>query len=374
MIYLTTGANGAGKTLLTLWDVRQQQLKENRPVYYHGFDMDEAKAVEFGWQKFEPSKWQDLADGSICIFDECQNEMPAGSTVKSEPDWVMAIAQHRRRRGFDFWLIAPHPSLVSPTVRRLIDTPSWHRHLKRTFGADVVSELKFRTPDIRCEQPGSGERGTVSMQPFRKEVYTWYRSASLHTGKRKIPRQLYIVAVAFLLVPFLGYLAFLRLPGSTQAKAAPVSQSVSAASSSARPGPVSAIEYVAAYIPRVPGLPHTAPRFDDVTRPTEAPYPAACVSMADRCACYTQQGTMLQTPLDLCKQIVAGGFFIDWKPQTLPPSQALSTAKPAVGGPAQAGDGGNPHAEPASFTYVVDRARGPLSDPQGVAAGPRSGP
>ena len=93
MIYLTTGANGAGKTLLTLKDVRAQQLKENRPVYYHGFDMDEAKAAEFGWQKFDPKKWQDLPDGSICIMDECQNEFPLRRSGAEVPDYVQAIAQ-----------------------------------------------------------------------------------------------------------------------------------------------------------------------------------------------------------------------------------------------------------------------------------------
>ena len=185
MIYLTTGANGAGKTLITLYDVRQQQLKENRPVYYHGFDMHEEKVKEFGWQKFDPKKWQDLPDGSICIMDECQNEFPIRRSGSEVPDYVNAIAQHRRRRGFDFWMISPHPSLIDVFVRRLIDKPSWHRHMKRAFGADMVSELKFSAPDMKCEEPGAGARAEVTMRPYPKDVYTWYRSASLHTGKKK---------------------------------------------------------------------------------------------------------------------------------------------------------------------------------------------
>ncbi len=353
MIYFTTGANGAGKTLITLRDVRAQQLKENRPVYFHGFEMDPAKALEFGWKAFDPKKWQDLPDGSICIMDECQNEFPMRRSGSEVPEYINAIAQFRRKRGFDFWLIAPHPSLVDIFVRRLIDKPSWHRHLKRTFGADLVSEIKFSSPDIKCEEPGSSSRGEVSMVAYPKEVYTWYKSASLHTGKRKLPKAVYVFAAAAVLVPVLGYAAFSMLPGGSASKAktsapdlaAPTTQQAKTAA------PMSAVDYVASYVPRIPGLPHTAPRFDEVTKPTEAPYPAACVSMGEKCDCYTQQGTKLSTPRQTCLQIVAGGFFMDWKPQTL--SAPLPTAKQDVGGPAKAGDGGNPHAEHATSEKVA---------------------
>lgn len=336
MIYFTTGANGAGKTLLTLWDVRQQQLKENRPVYYHGFDMDPAKAAEFGWQHHEPSKWQELPDGSILIWDECQGYMPAGKTATQEPQWVKDLAVNRRKRGFDIWPIAPHPSLVSPFFRRLVASPSWHRHLKRAFGADVVSELKFGAPDVKCEEPGAGERASVNMIPYRKEVYTWYRSASLHTGKRKIPRQVYVLGIAAVLVPLLGYAAFSMLPGGSNSKikpplaaAAPAGPSVAPAAPSQKSGPMTAVEYVASHVPRVPGLPHTAPRYDGITQPIDAPYPAACVLMADKCTCYSQQATRLQTPQDLCRQIVAGGYFMDWKQPPPPAPQPVHQDRPA---------------------------------------------
>lgn len=323
MIYLTTGANGAGKTLITLRDVRAQQLKESRPVFYNGFEMDPAKEKEFGWQKFNPEKWQDLPDGAICIWDECQEQMPAGSTVKNEPEWLTDIAKYRRKRGMDFWLITQHPSLISPTVRRLIGSPSWHRHLKRAFGASVVSELKFSTPDLRCEDPGAGARATVTMVSYPKEVFEWYKSASLHTGKTKIPRQVYVVAVAVLAVPVLAYATYRVMWGNVMAKAPPGAISGASATAvvtpaakvnNAGPAPVkTTAEYLAGFTPRIPGLPHTAPVYDGVTAPAVAPYPAACISMGKRCECYTQQATRLQTPHDVCVQIAANGFFIAWQ-------------------------------------------------------------
>lgn len=337
MIYLTTGANGAGKTLLTLKAVREQQLKENRPVYYHGFDMNLVKAEEFGWQEFDPKKWQELPDGSICVMDECQNEFPLRRSGAEIPEYVNAIAQFRRKRGFDFWMIAPHPSLIDVFVRRLIDKPSWHRHLKRTFGADVVSELKFSSPDLKCEQPGAGERAEVKMLPYPKEVYSWYSSASLHTGKRHIPKQVYVIFASFLLVPALLYYAYNSVFGGAQEKSKvnqPLKQDakpvVAAAIAPVAPSRKrDAPEYFDSFMPRIADFPHSAPRYDDVTKAVVAPFPAACISMKDRCDCFTQQGTLMVVSKDMCLQIVAKGFFVDWQqPQD---SQAQESRSRAAG-------------------------------------------
>ncbi len=321
MIYLTTGANGAGKTLITLRDVRAQQIKENRPVYYHGFEMDEAKALEFGWQKFDPKKWQDLPDGSICIMDECQNEFPLRRSGSDVPDYVQAIAQHRRRRGFDFWMICPHPSLIDVFVRRLIDKPSYHRHLKRTFGADMVSVLRFSAPDMKCEEPAASSRAEVSMVGYPKEVYGWYKSASLHTGKKRVPRAVYFVAAAAVAVPAMMYFAVTGLYDNTTKQAKQAQPEQAAPTGQLPPGqlrtsaPATVGEYVQARVPRLPDFPQSAPLYDDVTKPTEAPYPAACVKMGDTCKCYTQQATLLRVSFDVCVQIVTQGFFMDWKRQ-----------------------------------------------------------
>lgn len=348
MIYLTTGGNGAGKTLFTLWDVRQAQLAQpDRPVYYHGFRPKQA-IIDFGWLPFEPEKWQDLPDGSICIFDECQNELPAKIDGKL-PDWVNAIAQHRRRRGFDFWLITPHPSLIHLNVRRLIESPSWHRHMKRTFGHDAVSELRFNFAELKCEQPSAGARGQVTMRSYPKQAYEWYESATKHTGKKQIPKQVFVLAACLVAIPVLGWYAWhsLSARGETVTeKAAIASPAPSNAPMSATPGQaVDPAEYVASFVPRFPGFAHTAPRYDEITKPTISPYPAACVASSKACHCYTQQATRLQVPDDTCRQIVKNGFFVDWETGGPPseekraagrsdaPDAPLLTSSPA--GPAQ---------------------------------------
>lgn len=339
MIYLTTGANGAGKTLLTLKDVREQQLRENRPVYYHGFELDPAKAAEFGWKEFDPKCWQDLPDGSICIMDECQNEFPLRRSGSEVPDYINAIAQHRRRRGFDFWMITPHPSLIDVFVRRLIGKPSWHRHINRTIGADVVSVITFGTPDMKCEQPGASSRGEVSMRAFPKDVYSWYRSASLHTGKKRVPRAVWVVVSAFVSVLVLAVFAFSML-GSYGGKKSVSKESELALPSSAVPAPVtqslaspiSADEYLKLRKPRLGDFPHTAPAYDGVTSPKVAPYPAACIHMGKVCKCYTQQATVMPVSGAVCVQIVKNGFFVDWQEPAKEPqafARPIPLASPA---------------------------------------------
>jgi len=329
-LYLRTGANGSGKTLFTLKDVREKQLKENRPVCYNGrFDL----VANFGWKKIDAKDWQLEPDGTIFLFDEAHNDFPKRGTSEAVPDHVKMLAEHRRR-GFDFYLITQHPMNLDAFVRRLIGEPGWHSHLKRTPGAAMVSELRWAAVNPQCEKPGSGQTGEVTMRPFPKEVYAWYNSATLHTAKPKLPRAVWIALACLLAVPVLGYSAFSSFTASLDGKKTALGAPQAGASAprlgrpvpngsrgvfQAGPGGMSGADYVAARVPRIAGFSHTAPAFDAVTAPAVAPYPAACVSGKNRrlgkdeCACYTQQGTRLQVPSDVCGQIVANGFFIEWQ-------------------------------------------------------------
>lgn len=346
MIYLTTGGNGASKTLLTLYDVRQQQLKENRPVYYHGFTP--VKAVledKFGWKPHEPDKWMDLPDGSILIWDEAQTYIGARQWGNAKvPQWVSDLGVHRRKRGFDIWICCPHPSFIHVEVRRLIASPSWHRHLKRVFGSDASSQITYDAPNIRCEEKGAGENADTKIRPFPKEVYTWYESASLHTGKVKIPKAVYFLGIAAIAVPLCGYLAYASLRSNHEKRIAalnggkPVPEQAAAGAQPGQPvshekqaAPKTPLEYAQERTPRFAGLAYTAPVYDAITAPVVAPYPAACIATAKDCKCYTQQGTVLVTQVSMCQQIVQNGFFVDWQqPDAKPEPRQESKAQPVL--------------------------------------------
>lgn len=335
MIYLTTGANGAGKTLNTLKAVREKQVAEGRTVYYNGFAMRPEKAKEFGWLPFDPRKWQDLPDGAILIVDECQNEFPVRPSSAAVPEYVRALSEHRRR-GFDFYMITQHPQNIDMFVRRLIGSPGWHRHLKRAFGSDMVSVLEWSAVNGNCEKNGAGNSARVSMVPYPKEVYQWYDSATLHTAKKSIPKQVYVLGALVVVIPVMMYFAYNRLTsiGKPPVVATPSGSMSAPGQNQASPKrdiPLTPAEYVASYQPRLAGFPNTAPRYDEVTKPVDAPYPAACIANATRCQCYTQQGTKLDTPEATCKQIVKGGYFVDWAVKVMPPQ--LQQVKDLPAGP-----------------------------------------
>jgi zona occludens toxin len=335
MIYLTTGANGAGKTLLTLRDVREKSLKENRPVYHNGrFEIVPGGELST-WTTFETKDWQTVPDGAIFVIDECHNpgDFPLRTVKDAIPDYVKAMAEHRRR-GFDFYLITQHPMNIDPFVRRLIGSPGWHRHLKRASGAPLVSVLEWPAVNEQPQKNGSGLSAAVSMVTYPREVYKWYVSTSLNTAKLKIPFQAKLLVFSLLLFPVLGYYGYKNMADRSKPKEALSVvngfQSPPIGGQNDVKKQLSAPEFVATFAPRLDGFPQTAPRYDDVTKPTVAPYPAACVSMGARCDCYTQQATKLQVPSSICLQIVKGGFFNDW--QATPAGSPSARAEPLTGG------------------------------------------
>ncbi|MBV7453388.1 zonular occludens toxin domain-containing protein [Acidovorax sp. sif1233] len=318
MLHIISGANGAGKTLNTLKWVRERQLKENRPVCHNGrFESVEGGELA-GWKKIDFKDWQAEPDGTIFLIDEAHNDLPNRPAGAAVPDPIKMLAEHRRR-GFDFYLVTQHPQNLDSFVRRLVGPPGWHRHLKRSFGVDMVSMLEWSAVNPNCEKDGSGKTGTVTMQAFPKEVYGWYKSASLHTGKKKLPAKLWVFLACVLLIPLLIWFASSKLLAKTEAKVQAKTASEAQAQANAMPQQVAAKltpdQYIKERSPRLKDFPHTAPAYDEVTKPTVAPYPAACITMGKTCKCYSQQATLLQVSGPVCLQIVAQGFFVDWQQQ-----------------------------------------------------------
>lgn len=322
MLYITTGANGAGKTLFTLKDVRERQLKENRPVYHNG--RFRLKREDFGWKQIDFKDWQTVPDGAIFLIDECHNDMPLRKGASEPPEHIRMLAEHRVR-GFDFYLITQHPANIDIFVRRLVGSPGWHRHLKNVMGSPLVSHLTWSHVNNDCEKPNSGANGEVSMHARPKEVFDWYESATLHTGKPKIPYQVYVLGAAVIAVPVLLYFAYsafakttagVALNGSANTakteQSSIFSPSVAHHTPAQESRPKTQAEYLADYNPRLPGLPHTAPRYDKLMEAKTAPTPSACIATSERCKCYTSQATVLDVSDFLCRDIVKKGYFSDW--------------------------------------------------------------
>lgn len=316
-IWLITGLPGAGKTLKAMM-LADQFTKEGRQVYVANV----RGLTRTDWLPCDPRKWMDLPDGSVVFVDEVQDFFPQRGARDPMPDAVARLDKHRHR-GFTFIFTCQYPKQVDFALRGFVDR---HLHLRRNFGLSTSTVIELdRCIDI--DDKGDINKALKTAFRFPKEAFGWYQSATEHNMKVRIPAR--VLAFPVLIVGVLGlvWAAYTTISGwgdkvskldggQLMGNAAiPAAAGVPGGSGVAAAAPRPVLANVAAYQARIPGLAFTAPRYDDVAKPVRAPYPAACVYMASAgCKCFTQQGTPYSTPEALCKQIVAGGFFLDFEP------------------------------------------------------------
>lgn len=328
-LYLTTGANGVGKTAFTIYDVRKLQEETGRPVFYKGFDAGDTLINDFGWREFEPEKWQELPDGAILLFDECQDELPTRG--RSEPqEWIKAIARDQRKRGFDFFLISQHPMNIDPFVRRIVASPGWHRHFKQGLSKDVINELRWGQVNSQPEKPGSGKSGDIRQRKLPVEVFDWYRSMSVDTKRFKVPgfvKRFWIAVAALVLVVIVAVVVLRwqffgggvsKFSGQDVQTAQPAgSDRIAGPMGTPRvrenkpEGPRTLQDWATHYRPVVAGMPWTAPRYAEMSGPKDLPRIAGCVANAADCRCYTQQGTRVEIVGATCRDMAANPYFED---------------------------------------------------------------
>lgn len=381
MITLLTGLPGNGKTLFSLWYIKQKAEKEQREVYYHNI-----KDLTLPWTVCDPEKWMDLPHGSIIVLDECQfvfSKKPNGSKL---PEWYEQLATHRHR-GFDIYLITQHPSLIDNFVRQLVGQ---HFHAVRKFGMARATIYEWSAANPAPQSPASQKSAIPLKWAYPKEVYTYYKSAEVHTVKRAIPAKL-ILAVAFVFAVLGGgYWALDRYQHRYDKPAAPGDPAAPGAAAVAAPGQAGPLpfdpmadakNYIAMNTPRVDGLPQTAPKYDELTKPSRVPVPAACMQIGSvrsekpvRCKCYTQDGTPMDVQFNMCISFAREGFFQDFNPDPNKASPDRSAAGVAVlsnrpDAPLPDHQGGS---QAVSFAVVPDHPRvgGQVSRDSTVQDGP----
>lgn len=335
-ITLTTGTPGAGKTLRTLWDVEKLRKESGREVYYHGI-----KNLQLPWiqldddPKFDPeakpatfgvmcTEWYKLPHGSIVVLDECQRIFRTRASGSAVPPHVSELETHRHK-GFDLFIITQHPAIIDLNVRRQVQT---HRHLKRRFGTQMVT--MFSWEGVKDNPDKSVSNALTSTFRYPKEVFTWYKSAEVHTVKAKIPLKVWFILAAPLLIIGLGFLAFMSmkdlsnepteetpfLPGTTQVRP---TENASQQQISAREkhGDEQMREYYAAEQPRIVGMPWTAPKYDGLTQPSIAPIFEGCIIFKAEAWCYLHGGVKRKVTLDFAQNFIANQRpFIDFQTTT----------------------------------------------------------
>ena len=311
MFHLRTGTPGAGKTLSLITELKN--IKD-RPIFYFGIP---ELSPDLGWHLIDdPLNYHlSLPEGSIFVLDECQKIFPVRSPKLSVPDAISFIETHRHK-GIDIHFITQHPSLLDHHARRLV---GHHTHLQRNFGLSF--SVKY-TNNKLFDYSNFHELATCQKETFKfpKSSFNLYKSSEVHTHKARLPFKLLFIFPALALI--IGCFFYARntlfkddVKIDTDTAVSAVDSAKSAASSFL---PTQAIEHKqinwsTAYVPAVTGLPHTAPIYADIAKPTTFPVVVGCVATKIKCQCYTQQATRVDMPDALCRDQVKQHAFNPFK-------------------------------------------------------------
>lgn len=318
-LIVVTGLPGRGKTLLALW--LADQVGRGRPVFVSG--VRGLKPRE-GWHVLEDAQqWEDTPEGSVVLIDEAQRVFEPASASAKVGAHIRAL-ETVRHGGRTLILTTQHPMLLHGNVRRLTQA---HLHLVRKFGESRAQVYRWEmVADVgtRAALLASVKAARMAVWAYPVEVFQWYESAEVHTVQRKRPWQRYALFSVPVVVAGLIGVAVWKL-GALASAPSEVSGVVSGAGSTnplgnqgldagsqavgARGRVVTPVEYVQARAPRIEGLPWTAPVYDEITKPVRVAMPVACLEMAGRCRCYSQQATPVNVGVALCRAIVANGLF-----------------------------------------------------------------
>lgn len=303
MIYLITGQPGAGKTLFALSFVMSDEAFRDREIYYNGIP-----DLKLPWVQLDSAEdWHKLPAGSVVVIDEAQRVFRPRGNGATVPEHVAKLETHRHS-GVDLVIITQHPMLIDSNVRRLCGQ---HRHVVRPFGMARATVHQWGEVKEQCDKSRGDSIKTQFSYP--REAFGWYKSAEVHTHKRRIPGRVWFLLGLPFAIGAVGYAAYAVMakkaaPPVDAATMARQSQGVGPASS----GRLSKEAYIAQFQPRVDGLAYTAPAYDSVTTPTDAPFPVGCMATSKRCICISQQGTRLDMPDTTCRTVLANGIFKPW--------------------------------------------------------------
>jgi zona occludens toxin len=343
VIILVTGTPGSGKSLYTVSELLNKQFK-GRPLYING--IPDLLLEHEVLTDDDVEHWFDgrVPPNSVIVIDEVQRIWrPRSASVKA-PEHITKLEVHRHQ-GVDFIVITQHPQQIDAHVRRLVGR---HLHIRRTWGlaASVVYEWDATSTLSNIKTAQS------KVWRYPKSAYKLYKSSQLHTkAGGKIPLVVWVVVAVAVAFPFVGWEATQRVLHRLTNDGAEAVERTTGPKKPAQlhsPGqqparqekqPLTPGEYTAQYQPRVAGVLHSAPAYDQLTQVKAVPLPAACIDskkpdwvkkMGGSCGCFTQSGSRYTTTQDYCLAVVHNVIFLPFvEPKPAQPAQPVTVAPPA---------------------------------------------
>lgn len=327
-VSVVTGKPGHGKTLYAVTKIEALAKEQNRQVYYNGIE-----GLTLDWLPLDDAtQWHNpehVPDGAIIVIDEAQRVFPPRSTGSRVPAHVQPFDTHRHR-GLDVYLITQDPMLIDSFARNLAGE---HIHVLRPFGTQQAKIFRWEhvvDPDSRSERNLAVD---TSFFRYPKESFDRYKSATVHTVKRKLPWKLAVGLPILLAVLALSIVIGYKTLNNLKAKDAGKDAAVAGSSDLVTVDGAKALspdDYKKTMIARIPGVPESAPHYDDLAKPTVLPVMAGCVQMAESCTCYTQQGTKIQdADKSACSEFIGNGRFVAFDDKTLGRPEKKASLSPA---------------------------------------------
>ncbi len=314
-VSVVTGKPGHGKTLYAVSKLSEKAKTENRQVYYHGIP-----DLKLDWIEFDnPHDWIDpdvIPDGAIVIIDEAQRHFPPRATGSKVPPHVQLFDTHRHR-GLDIYLITQDPMLIDSFARNLAGE---HIHVLRPFGTQQAKIYRWEhvvDPDSRSERNLAVDTGHFR---YDKKVFDLYKSATVHTVKRKIPWKLAFGVPALIVGLIVSVMVAMSILGNKATSSNTVKDLSKPTATGVDPEQKKVVDLgdPKNYKAAIAGRPETAPIYSEVAKISVIPVMSACVEMAGTCKCYTQQGTLIKDAHYLiCAEFVDNGRFNPYDPKIL---------------------------------------------------------
>ncbi|CAE6888970.1 Zonular occludens toxin [Pseudomonas marincola] len=357
MLYIRTGKPGHGKTLNTLREVDQSAKDQDRVVYYSNINGLKPEQMQAKWYSFDdPEQWFHLPPDSIIVVDEAQGWFASRDPRARPPEHITRF-ETMRHQGHEVHLVTQDPRYLDVHLRRLCNG---HIHYWRVFKSQQLIRFESEVVVEKVEVKSSFKDADKKTLRLDKRYFGAYTSTNgKHHFKARIPTKFILAILVVAVAGVMAYRVYERYEEGKQTEAEQVAQDQSSggvvdqvkstvgafinpvAGSGEASKPQTVEGYLKQRVPRVAGVPSSAPIYDPLTQPASHPR-LYCMSSTDPniyarsftrmssavvngnptvCQCYTQQGSRVATEFRFCMNIVENGYFDPSIPDRAPTQQ-----------------------------------------------------
>jgi hypothetical protein len=323
MLTLITGVPGSGKSLYAtklILDIckendeykKKGEHNKVRPIYVDidGFDHEKAGTHPMP----ESGDWRDTPDGSICVYDECQQRFGPDRNGRSDNPIIADLEIHRHS-GHDIFFITQRERLLHSHIRDLIGK---HYHIQRVMGSHNVKvysrDETIDTKSTSCLNNYCDQK----MWRYDKKLFDYYKSATVHTHKFKLPSwmkaSLFFIALAVLVTGGAFYSAIGFFTGDNIAELTGAETSMKSSFNFVESGNKSPAFVSSGILSNIDSIglsehanPADVAALSQIVRPPEPSILelSGCYSYGDNCKCITKNGQAADyITFNMCKRYI----------------------------------------------------------------------